>query len=54
MTLQISADYIPGYNYETEIVIREKDVNQNICFSLVVNAFENIPVACPRNEKIIL
>ncbi|MBP9188744.1 MAG: hypothetical protein KBF51_04345 [Chitinophagales bacterium] len=51
MTLQISADYMPGYSYETEIVIREKDVNQNICFSLAVNAFENIPVACPRNEK---
>ena len=37
--------------YNSEIVIREKDINQNICFSLVVDNYNNLPVANPIDEK---
>jgi len=39
-----------GNTYQAEIVIREKEINQNICFKLVVgNA--GAPVAQPLDEK---
>ena len=37
--------------YNAEIVIREKDINQNICFKLVVGDNNNVPVAEPLDEK---
>lgn len=40
-----------GNTYTTEIVIREKDINQNICFTLHVDSGKNIPVAEPVDEK---
>lgn len=40
-----------GNTYTAEIVIREKDINQNICFKLIVDANKNIPVAEPLDEK---
>lgn len=37
--------------YTSEVVIREKDINQNICFKLIVDANKNVPVAEPLDEK---
>ena len=37
--------------YNAEIVLREKDINQNICFKLVVSDNTNAPVAEPLDEK---
>lgn len=42
--------FSPG-TYTAEIVIREKDINQNICFTLVVDSYSNVPVAEPMDEK---
>jgi hypothetical protein len=39
----------PG-TYNAEIVIREKDINQNICFTLKVDNFDNLAVAEPLEE----
>ncbi len=40
-----------GDVYNTEIVVREKEINQNICFKLLVDGFNNVPVATPQDEK---
>ena len=40
-----------GNIYTAEIVLREKDINQNICFKLIVERDGNIPVAEPQDEK---
>lgn len=40
-----------GDCYHTDIVIREKEVNQNICFTLKVLPFCDVPVAAPIDEK---
>ncbi|MEO6221418.1 MAG: hypothetical protein ABIO81_13380 [Ginsengibacter sp.] len=40
-----------GNTYTAEIVIREKDINQNICFTLIVDGNKNVPVAEPLDEK---
>ena len=40
-----------GNTYNAEIVIREKDINQNICFKLVVGDNSSVPVAEPLDEK---
>jgi hypothetical protein len=40
-----------GALYSTEIVIREKEINQNICFHLRVEPFFDIPQAKPLDEK---
>lgn len=40
-----------GNTYTAEVVIREKEINQNICFKLIVEAANNIPVAEPQDEK---
>ena len=50
MRVIVGNGYTPG-TYSTEIVIREKDVNQNICFTLNVTANTNIPEAHPRKEE---
>jgi hypothetical protein len=39
-----------GSVYTTEIVLREKDINQNICFTLKVDDC-NATVAAPQDEK---
>jgi hypothetical protein len=51
MTLNLSDEYVTGSNYSTEIVIREKDVNQNICFTLNINSNSMIPEADLLNEQ---
>ncbi len=49
MTLDLT-NFNNGSTYEAEIVIRERDINQNICFTLKVN--ENDPTeVSPQNEK---
>ena len=40
-----------GNTYNAEIVLREKDINQNICFKLIVDGNSNVPVAEPLDEK---
>lgn len=40
-----------GDTYSTEIVIREKDINQNICFTLKIDNDANLVTACPQNEN---
>ncbi len=41
----------PGTSYNTEVVLREKEINQNICFSLNVDAYNNVPLVEPVDEK---
>lgn len=45
------AKFNSGGTYNAEIVIREEDINQNICFTLVVDGVNNAPVAKPQDEK---
>ena len=40
-----------GSTYTTEIVLREKDINQNICFELKIDNDQNLVTASPQNEK---
>src|SRR5690606_26691570 len=51
MTVNLMQGFNPGDCFEAEIVIREKEINQNICFSLKVVSFCDVPVAKPLNEK---
>ena len=39
----------PGV-YQAEIVLREKEINQNICFTLKVDNYDNLVVAEPLKE----
>ena len=39
----------PG-TYQAEIVLREKEINQNICFTLKVDNYDNLVVAEPLKE----
>ena len=50
MTIDLG-QFSSGQIYDAEIVIREKDINQNICFRLTVDGYSNIPVADPLDEK---
>lgn len=50
MTIDLG-QFSNGNTYNAEIVIREKDINQNICFKLVVDGNNNVPVAVPLDEK---
>ncbi len=50
MTLDL-AEFSGGITYNAEIVVREKEINQNICFSLVVDGNRSVPVARPLDEK---
>ncbi|MCG2420348.1 hypothetical protein K8089_15085 [Aequorivita sp. F47161] len=49
MMLDLS-NYSNGTTYEAEIVIREKEINQNVCFTLNVNDHNQINVT-PYNEN---
>lgn len=40
-----------GSTYTAEIVVREKEINQNICFTLIVANSKNIVTATPKDEK---
>ena len=51
MTVNLMQGVNPGDCFETDIVIREKDVNQNICFKLEVVSFCDVPVAKPLDER---
>lgn len=50
MTIDL-ANFASGVTYATEIVLREKDINQNICFTLTTNGDKNLPVAAPLDEQ---
>ncbi len=50
MRIDLSSGYRMGSQYEATIVVREKDINQNICFRLILQA-EPVPVATPYDEK---
>jgi hypothetical protein len=51
MSIDLTNGYVGGTSYSTEIVIREKDVNQNICFTLNITSNRFIPEAHPLNEQ---
>jgi hypothetical protein len=40
-----------GSVYTTEIVLREKEINQNICFKLIVEGHSNLHQVTPHDEK---
>jgi hypothetical protein len=40
-----------GSVYHTDVVIRERDHNQDICFTLNVKSFADAPVATPLDER---
>jgi hypothetical protein len=40
-----------GHSYSTEIVLRENEINQNICFTLKVNDDCQLVTAEPQDEK---
>ena len=40
-----------GSTYTTEIVVREKEINQNICFTLIVANPINVVTATPKDEN---
>lgn len=49
MTLDLG-NFINGTSYETEVVLREREINQNICFTLKVND-NNYTEVTPYDEK---
>ncbi|MEO8414210.1 MAG: hypothetical protein ABI472_11155 [Ginsengibacter sp.] len=51
MKIYLGDEYVAGNSYSTEIVIREKDVNQNICFTLHITSHNFIPEAHPLHEQ---
>ena len=50
MLLDLS-DFANGSTYTTEIVLRENEINQNICFTLKIDNDQNLVTAQPQNEK---
>ncbi len=51
MKIDLTNGYDAGSSYSTEIVVREKDVNQNICFTLNIISNSFIPEATPLDEQ---
>ena len=51
VSMAIDLNNLSTGTYNAEIVLREKDINQNICFKLVVSDNSNAPVAEPLDEK---
>lgn len=43
--------YQAGQQYEATIVVREKEINQNICFRLLLDPFTGVPEATPLDEQ---
>ena len=50
MTIDL-ANFNTGSTYTAEIVVREKEINQNICFTLMVANPSNTVTAIPKDEK---
>ncbi len=50
MTIDL-ASFKSGSAYSTEIVLREKEINQNICFRLVVEGSSDAVEVSPHDEK---
>jgi hypothetical protein len=50
MTIELD-QFAAGATYTAEIVLREKEINQNICFTLIIDNPTNIPVAKPKDEQ---
>lgn len=50
MTVDL-ANFKNGSTYTTEIVLREREINQNICFTLNVDDSCDITVVTPKDEK---
>lgn len=50
MTVDL-ASFKSGTAYSTEIVLREKEINQNICFRLIVEGSSNAVEVSPYDEK---
>jgi hypothetical protein len=44
-------NFTNGSVYSTEIVLREKDINQNICFTLTIDGDCNTVTAAPQDEQ---
>jgi hypothetical protein len=51
MTINLMQGVSAGDCFQTDIVIREKEINQNICFKLKVVPFCEVPIAKPLDEK---
>jgi hypothetical protein len=51
MRIDLGKGFAPGSVYETDIVIREKAHNQNICFTLYIDDAAEAPEAAPYDEK---
>jgi hypothetical protein len=45
------ANFKNGSTYATEIVLREREINQNICFTLKVDDSCDVTVVAPKDEK---
>jgi hypothetical protein len=50
MTVDL-ASFQKGDVYSAEIVLREKDINQNVCFRLVVEGDSDLEEVSPHDEK---
>jgi len=53
MRVVLNNNFVSGSLYETDIVIRERKHNQNICFRLYVNPDMEIPEVSPFDERVI-
>ncbi|MCC6412073.1 MAG: hypothetical protein IT270_10465 [Saprospiraceae bacterium] len=51
MMLVVEAGNFGVGQYDTEIVLREQDINQNICVQLHIVQFPTVPEALPKDEK---
>ncbi len=48
--LDLKQGFKTGTCYQTEIVLREKEVNQNICVRICVDDYQNVPEVSLREE----
>jgi hypothetical protein len=51
MRIQVNRNYKAGEVYETDIVIRERSYNQNICFRLTVSSAGDVPEVTLYDER---
>jgi hypothetical protein len=45
------ANFQTGHTYRANIVVRENEINQNICFTLIVSSYFDVPEAKPWDER---
>lgn len=50
LRLDLKEEFITGTCYQTEVVIREKQVNQNICVRICVDDYRDVPQVTLREE----